>query len=1174
MTAPDPGISVMHVNCPRCHVPGAFPVRTLLTFPNDAAAILDLVSSRLNVSPCPVCSMGLALRSTLAVVDPDGGRIALAGFPSPESDLGGEWEDLVATGFELLVHRDQDELRSTVATWLEAYLNESLGPVLAGAEIQREENGTKPHQHQLVLLTLVRQVTGELPPTLRSDPPLDPPEQLRILRALLTSFVVELVGGLYTHAFHHDGIATTLELIERHVPIECLDDEVLRALNERCIDMSATLWEEPRRLDEAFRFEYLAAAAHIAARRSTPRAENWAGLTLMLFLLSRAPNVEVPQEMMLAEEVLHRTIAFPSAWNVAQAALRSWPERFEDVEAWFEHIGLGERYRTEWAEVPVFVDPGSLAELTDREAVDRIGGSLAAASEERKSDLGTVEAAGTIARVLLRSGRAGAALLALESGLDQLADMGDWSGVGYLSIRGAHLMNKYLEYGAAERVLVLYLERIMGEDVGCKLHYSLVNEIGNVLRYDGRYANALNAYDRVGELMTDCDEASGEDHATLRRNRAIVLRELGSYDQAASLLERALEEDDLADVRDRLALLVSLALTYVEARLPEQALEYAEQAAAIHLSAASPTTRIQALLVLAAARAGALEAVELPELDEALALGEGLPHLREVVAAATLHHARTSIVSEQALARAHAILEDALREWEGSAPTSSLYTAVTYLAESELEHGNTRRAADIATKIRLAVGQDRLPWQTLYLEARLPGLASGERWQRMRSVLAALESDVPDVAGLRFATQYMNDQADVQALMLVALRAAIETGDADPIEHVALFEFLNGREMRGRSMEGDRGAEPARLLARIANRAELRTRLLLVIEHDDVVEVLVVQPQSGDSHLVPLGIDAQTLRRASSDFSRRVGAGCLTAAHMCAAAETVGPVLTAFGELIAEHATPGEHICVLPSPALLGLPVHAARARDGTLLLERHTFSVAANMSVLARVLETERPLHPIAAGAAIAVVCKHGDRSEFNARAEVAAERIATSCTIPPADVLSGIQVSKEMLLRIAQSNEHLVFIGHGTHSVRANGRGLCVAADGLLPRAPLPVDMAPELRRFILDAEDLQTLERAPAMFASVACSSGRSFAGRGGTRLGLERALFAGGTRTILAPLWDVHQPSALDFLEGFYETWAQSPSASVAEVHRRACLAAHERHGHMFLWAPFTLNGSWV
>jgi CHAT domain-containing protein/tetratricopeptide (TPR) repeat protein len=1166
----------MHVTCPRCHVPGAYPVRIFLTFPEDAGAILDLVSSRLNVSPCRVCSLKLVLGSALAVIDPGEERVAVVGLDSLDSDVVvGMAKEVTDAGLELIDHRDQDELRVTVGAWLESHLNESLGPVLAGdGTIQRDENGVKPHQRPLLLLTLARQAAGEFPPMLRTEQPLEVEEQLRLVRDLLTSFTVELVNGLYTHAFHQGGIATALELIEQRVPIECLDDDVLDALNERCIDVSPAILDQPARVDDAFRLEYLAAAAHVAARRSAPRAGEWAGLMLMLFLLSRSPDIEVPQQMLLTTEVLRRTIRFRDAWDVAQVALRSSPERLEDINAWFEHIGWGERYRAEWAQIPVFIDPGFLAELTDREAVEQMSGVLAAGAEKQKIDIGAADATSAIIRILARAGRIGAAVLALESALDLLADSGDWREVGYLSIDGASVMNSHMEYGSAERVLERHLDRCLDEDVGCKLAYSLVNEIGNVLRYDGRHRESLETYDRVGVLMADCEEASEVDRAILRRNRAIVLRELGSFDQAAALLEEALGEDDTDDAHGRIALLVSLARTYIDAGLPERALGYAEQAAAIPLSGASPTTRIEVLLVLVAAHAGTTPGVELPELDEALALAEELPRLGELVAAATLHHARSSIVSAQALARAHMILEDVLRQWDGFGLTSSLYSALMSLAEWELEHGNAQRTVEIVAGIRQALGEDRLPWQTLYLEARLPGLDLSEAWPRMRRVLMQLEEDVPDIAGTSFATPYMTGKADVQALMLVTLRAAIEAGRAEPIDHVEVFEFLNGREMRGRSRDGAYGLQPASLLARIANRTGARTRLLLVIEHEDAVEVLSVDPQSADCRLIPLGMDAATLRRASSDFSRRAGAACLTESQMAVAADTVEPVLTAFGELIARHATPGEHICVLPSTALLGLPVHAAQTRDGTLLLERHSFSVAANLSVIARALETERPLHPGAAGPALAVVCKQGDRPEYIARAELAAEKIAASFAPSSADVVRGTGVTKETLLRVAGSCEHLIFIGHGAHSIAANGRGLCVSADDLLPGAPLPVDVAPELRRFILDADDLQGLERTPAMVSSVACSSGRSFAGRGGTRLGLERALFAGGTRTILAPLWDVDHSSALDFLESFYESWARSPGESAADIHRRTCLEARERHGHLFLWAPMTLNGSWI
>jgi CHAT domain-containing protein len=319
-------------------------------------------------------------------------------------------------------------------------------------------------------------------------------------------------------------------------------------------------------------------------------------------------------------------------------------------------------------------------------------------------------------------------------------------------------------------------------------------------------------------------------------------------------------------------------------------------------------------------------------------------------------------------------------------------------------------------------------------------------------------------------------------------------------------------------------------------------------------------------------LDTKTVSDAARSFWRRVGPGCVTDRQMERAADALAPVLEAVGELVERHIRAEEHICILASPALLGLPLHAATLGDGSPVLSRHCVSYAPNISVLARALADEAGLDLLRARTGVAVVGKQGDTQALVAHAASTAARVIER--IGGATLAQGAEVDKKRLLELAGEVEQLLFLGHGVQSIPANGRALCVAADGSLPGAPLPVELEPELRRFLVDAEDIRKLSSAPRLLVSAACSSGRSLAGPGGIRRGLEQALFIRGTRTLLAPLWDVDGPAAFAFLETFYELWASAPGAGVGEAYRQACLATMATHEKLFLWGPFALSGNWT
>jgi hypothetical protein len=57
-----------------------------------------------------------------------------------------------------------------------------------------------------------------------------------------------------------------------------------------------------------------------------------------------------------------------------------------------------------------------------------------------------------------------------------------------------------------------------------------------------------------------------------------------------------------------------------------------------------------------------------------------------------------------------------------------------------------------------------------------------------------------------------------------------------------------------------------------------------------------------------------------------------------------------------------------------------------------------------------------------------------------------------------------------------------------------------------------------------------------------------GAGWRELGLEQSLFAGETRAIVSPLWDVDQDAALAWVDVFLSEWQINSNALFADAHR--------------------------
>src|SRR5206468_816405 len=56
-------------------------------------------------------------------------------------------------------------------------------------------------------------------------------------------------------------------------------------------------------------------------------------------------------------------------------------------------------------------------------------------------------------------------------------------------------------------------------------------------------------------------------------------------------------------------------------------------------------------------------------------------------------------------------------------------------------------------------------------------------------------------------------------------------------------------------------------------------------------------------------------------------------------------------------------------------------------------------------------------------------------------------------------------------------------------------------------------------LSWREIERLERTPQIIVSAACSSGRALAAGLGERIGLYQSLASRGTRTLVAPAWDI-------------------------------------------------------
>lgn len=1162
----------IRVDCPQCYTRHKMLVRMSLSFPGDADAIVDLLAGRLNVKTCEACSHVLSPQPPLVAINTLTGDVAVARVPPEQGrKMQTVWRDAGGgeRGAEFQVVPGYLELHAIVLAWADAYMQRATAPLLTDASPERNADGIPLAETPLALLAMHEQVEGRLAPKLITDPPLSAERQRKLFAELYVPFTFDVLGNLYTQAFHGEGLSSYPALVERRVPARCLTEAVLDATLEPCKGWDAELLLDNEEMSVRLRAEYVNATAHAVAKRHNPRGRQWARFAKMLFVMDHNPKIELPAIVRLSTDALQRTIAFEEAWDTASAEL-SDPSTTDVAAAWFEQLGMKDRFYEEMAAAPVWVDLSTLADRSDEE----VAGMLLAALEKAKgagdANVRLIAVTG-LGRSVIRAGRPGISRVMFEQEVDRLANGREWAALASQTVRAVEAMRETGEQGTATALLFRHLDELEAAPLDPSQRFEMLNEIGNAARYEGNPRAALESYLTALELAAGSRNLSARNLFVVRRNFAIVLRELGRYSEAVSALEDLERQTRGESSARRVELLASLALNYLEAGLPRLALPLTQEARDIPLSGAEVSARTAALLAHARARVD--DSGMIDEYAEALELTRPMPSLHATAAAATVVGADSGRVPPEVLRYAEQVLErEATSDIRGM--DSRRATAIGVLADSRLNAGDSAAAHTLLMPLeKYGLTVDNLSWQLNLLVGRLFAASDPDRaFSAMRGALAELDASVPETSGLAFTTPWIGGLTAVQKRITDAYHQAIARGAANPLEYLDLADFLYARDIP--VPEELTGASAADRLSALAATLPQHVNVTLVIflELGEDVVALAVDPREGEPRLERLPMPRAELSAAAERFTRDFGPTCVLPRQKQRAEAHIGEVLAQVGQLL-RHLTPSGHqICIVPSPALVGVPLHAATV-DNAPLLERNPTSVAPSLRVLHRALAHRgRSRGPLPA--TIVTVPKDGDKDVFRAQLDEARDALRERLGSLASATLSGHSATKEALLAVFRPGQQVIFLGHGADGGKLYGRALCVSDGTDLPRAPLPVDLIPQLRRYVADAADLERTRGAPAVLISMACSSGRAPYGPGGTRIGLERSLFANGANTIVAPLWDVEQEAALKLILTLEASWRDRPDLTLGEHHQRASLAVRKEHPLLFDWGSFSLNGSFL
>jgi tetratricopeptide (TPR) repeat protein len=1152
---------------------------TSFAFPADLTETMDLLEGRLNTFACQACGTSTALLTLVAVIDKDGMTALLM---EPE---GAAWEpealaELTEARYRVERVQDYDALRVKIIEKLDHYLIPAAEVIFPGKENRLTRAEAIERISPLVLRVFKSRIDGYLPPLLRFSGDASPETLAKLEKDLYTAMVSDHLQRILKEAARESRVAALLEEVEKRVPKECLTAEVLAAVRANCRTYVAPD-EDPHGFSGAFMQEVLNAVAYACAGKCNPRGAEMAVVLISAWIFSRRADTFVDPQFLLSLAMVQRIVRFENLWDVWMAGEHSLTkERLDEVKEILEHYGFSDRL-LETLRGKVFgigqqkdgrpIDPAKYEAVLEELLLEQITFNR---SHDESSGFGDL-VAGSL-RHLLQNGQQEVALRLAQRMAEKAEEAGDEIAAVSLSAHAADELNNFHLFDAALEMITGALEGPRHHETwGPDLFVFFYTIVGNTMRYKFHYPEALSAYDLASKVLdTLPDESRREtDTEILEKNRGIIYRDTGRYTDALRLLKKAADRHPQDHNHQ-----FGLAIFYLQINRYADARRCLNRAIELAHGGINAPVRGNYLLGRGILQKSQGEPdAGLEDLKSAI---EILPTsaMKLRAAAAAIGFEPLNPEGKEFVAQCRNVVTEYLGQNENR---EIGLDALVYneLAGSMLRTGRAEDAQTLLERFwQEHEGRSRSPWQMHLLQGRVDYALgnNASAWKHLQQVWQILEARVPEAGEVDFAPSWMQDKDEVQSTLMNIGCELVQRGEISARILPALYDFSNGREISAR-LEKTKSSRwpPEELAAQYSAAARASKRNLdtfFFLESGRTILVGHAPARNPEIAIIgDLEIEPGSLRNIRERFRAVLRVANPADVGDLEARVEGWPALAArISSLILDHAAPDAGVVFLPGRAAAGLPLHLIQASAGKRLIEERTVCYSPNFTtLLAEPKEGTASNHE---GFALVCVTAQKDGKRFRQAALDAAARLS--------EQFKGQSVVKYLEQEAADHSaiagemkraKEIVFLCHGTTAGLEGGYGICLADGGDLPPRVLSVEEFPDHAKFILSWQDIV---ESPEVVASIACSSGLTKIGGGGVRFGLEQALFSGGTHTIISPLWDVEQRSALAWMERFYTHRFAHQDWTIPEAYRRTCLDMQDRYRNFYFWSPFAMNVSGI
>jgi tetratricopeptide (TPR) repeat protein len=1142
-------------------------------FPDDISETMDLLEGRFNSIVHPICQERIPLLTEVTVSDKGSNRLLVIN-PNQDPQYVAEIEKINRGVFTVVVLADYNELRHTILASLDRYIVPALNVYFSDRAARPPEDETIELVSPFVLRVLKSSIDGHIPPFLKFDSSLTPDQASMRLKHFYTNIVVDHFDSISAQGVRRRNLLSLLEQTELLIPSECLTDEVLFAIQAKCRPYVAPN-ENPSEYMTAYLQEYKNAIAWACARKPNPRGMNMAAFLASGWKLNRRGHV-VDEQLLLTAKIAQRIVRFDDLWDLTMKGL---PQAKDYENALTESIDMMQHYGFEQRMLET-MSAGPLRFAAQPEDAERLAMTMEEGllkrihlgeSGPRSEECG--ELVHSLIQNLLRSGLHEAALKFVSSALSKAREHKDRVATLSIAIHSADVFSQHELFTEAQAItsdVVPLLNDVDGFSPGLLIYAFTV--IGNVLRYRFHYEQSLKAYNTALTIIDSThDEKSGaQDRAVLERNMGIVYRDLGHYQKAAQLLEKAAKRQP-----EDHGIQHNLAVMYQQLNRYREALQCLDRAIALAGGSVNEQIRRPYLVSRALLKRKSDPDAGIDDLRAALKVSAS-PATKLRVAAAALRFGPNSDEGRKFVLTCRAMLSDAITA-DMDLDFGLMVVVYTQMAELLLDEGQTDQAGSILTSVieRFAQHREKHPWQMDFVLARLWNETGNyeQCWRSLESAWDTLDRQIPGGADASFAALWLLDKNAYQSRLATIVMGLIERGAIEAETLLALYEFMNGREINSRISADAAKTIPwqqlptkaAESLQAMANAVDI----VFPVETPHETHLFVGYSVAGNWTLKKLAtLTGDEVTEVRNSFRAAIkGANPTDLDLLDQQLAMWWKFAGKIGDCLSRFCRSGSHILFLPGRALTGLPLHLVPS-GGVPLIEQHTVGYAPNLTVF--LTAQALPPSPTTSGYALIVVTGEKDSTIFRQRAVEASNEIKGQLeTQANFQLLLQEQADHSAIKEVLGNASEVIFLCHGTTAGPEGGYGICIANEGLLPPRVLSVNEFPAHASFILSWKDIV---HSPRVVTSIACSSGLTEVTESGVRFGLEQSLFASGTSTIISPLWDVLQESSLHWLKTLYANRLKHPEWPLVRAYQQTCLDVRNTYSHFYHWAPFIMNGA--